>query len=55
MRHVGNRRSIAANPIRPTVTIPQKAPNASDACVTDAPSWVISSCDQLPFIVSQMP
>ena len=52
----GTRRATAANPIRPTVTIPQNAVSASAACVVDAPSLlVMSSCDQLPFTVSQIP
>jgi len=38
------------------VTIAQKAVSAIDASVTDAPcSVVMSSWDQLPFIVSQIP
>ena len=38
------------------MTIPQNANNAIDARVTDAPSsCVMSSCAQLPFIVSQTP
>jgi hypothetical protein len=36
--------------------MPQKAVSASAACVVDAPtSLVMSSCDQLPFAVSQKP
>ena len=38
------------------MTIAQNAVRASDATVVEAPSsLVMSSCDQLPFIVSQMP
>ena len=49
-------RWTAAKKILPTVTIPQKAVSASDASVVVAPSsLVMSSCDQLPLTVSQMP
>ena len=47
---------LSTNSTRPTVTIAQKAVSAIDASVAEAPcSVVMSSCDQLPFIVSQMP
>src|SRR5215469_18920790 len=47
---------MAANKTRPMVTIPQKIASAIDACVAVAPTRVVmSSWDQLPFIVSQMP
>ena len=53
---MGNQRWIEANSTRPTVTIPQNAVSASAAAVVEAPSsLVMSSWDQLPFIVSQMP
>ena len=36
--------------------MPQNAARASEAWLAEAPSrLVISSCDQLPFMVSQMP
>ena len=42
--------------MRPTVTIPQKAVSAIAATVVEAPSSVVmSSCNQLPLTVSQMP
>ena len=42
--------------MRPTVTIAQNAVRATAASVVDAPSSpVMSSCDQLPLTVSQMP
>jgi hypothetical protein len=37
------------------VTITQKAVRASEAAVVDAPSPAMSSCAQLPFIVSHTP
>ena len=47
---------MSAKTTRPRVTIPQNAASASAACVAEAPSClVISSCDQLPAIVSQPP
>ena len=53
---LGNRRWIAANSTRPTVTIAQNVVRAMAATVVEAPSsLVMSSWDQLPFIVSQMP
>ncbi len=53
---VGSQRSIDAMTTRPIVTIAQNVVRASDATVVDAPSsLVMSICDQLPFIVSQMP
>jgi hypothetical protein len=53
---VGSHRSMRANRTRPAVTIAQKVVRASEASVADAASCpVISSCAQLPFIVSQMP
>ena len=52
----GSQRSIAAKSTRPTVTIAQNAVRATRRRVVEAPSsLVMSSCDQLPFIVSQMP
>ena len=51
-----NQRPIDANSTRPAVTIAQNAVRASDAWVVVAPSSdVMSSWDQLPFMVSQMP
>jgi hypothetical protein len=56
VRWVGNHRWIEANSTRPTVTIAQNVVRATAAVVVEAPSSVVmSSCDQLPFIVSQMP
>ena len=53
---LGKLRWIAANRTRPTVTIPQNVVRAMAATVVEAPtSVVMSSCDQLPFSVSQMP
>ena len=52
----GSQRTMAANSTRPTVTMAQNAVSASAAWVVDAPSCeVISCCDQLPFMVSQIP
>ncbi len=52
----GKTRWTAAKKTRPTVTIAQNAVSARAACVVDAPSsLVMSSCDQLPLTVSQMP
>ncbi len=56
MRWVGNHRWIEAKTTRPMVTMAQKVVSASEATVVDAPSSVVmSSWDQLPFTVSQMP
>src|SRR5690242_17919233 len=53
---VGNQRWSQAKSTRPTVTIAQNAVRANAATVVDAPiSPVISSWDQLPFIVSHSP
>ena len=42
--------------MRPTVTIPQNAVSAMDACVVEAPrSVVMYSVAQLPFVVSTIP
>ena len=52
----GSRRWTAAKRTRPTVTIAQNAVRASAPAVVDAPSSLVrSSCDQLPFRVSQTP
>ena len=59
MRYVvrgGSQFWTAAKTTRPTVTIAQKAVSAIAAMVVEAPSsLVMSSCDQLPFTVSQTP
>ena len=56
MTRSGSHRPMAPNSTRPTVTMAQNAASASEAWVADAPSRVVmSSWDQLPFIVSQMP
>jgi len=55
MTRAGSHRPTAANSTRPAVTMAQNAASASEAWVADAPRpVVISSWDQLPFIVSQM-
>ena len=47
---------MAANRIRPTVTIPQNAVSASDATAADAPRLsVMYTVAQFPFIVSTTP
>ena len=51
----GKTRCTAAKRRRPRVTIPQNAVSVRDASVVDAPRSVMSSCDQLPLIVSQIP
>jgi hypothetical protein len=52
----GSQVCTAAKKTRPSVTMPQNAVRARAACVVDAPSSLVrSSCDQLPFRVSQMP
>ena len=52
----GSQRSMAANRIRPTVTMPQNAVSARDATAADAPRfWVMYTVAQLPFIVSTTP
>ena len=56
MRWVGNQRWIEAKMTRPMVTIAQNVVSASEATVVEAPSsLVMSSWDQLPLSVSQMP
>ncbi len=55
-RWVGNQRWMDARATRPTVTIVQNTVRAMAATVVEAPTSVVMSiCDQLPFIVSQMP
>ncbi len=55
MRVVGNTFCTVAKRTRPTVTMTQKVVRASEAIVVEAPRCAISLCDQLPFMVSQMP
>ena len=56
MTRSGSRPPMPANSTRPTVTIAQNAASANEAWVAEAPRRVVmSSCDQLPFIVSQSP
>src|SRR5580658_9776012 len=52
---LGSQRWIAANRTRPAVTTAQNAVSATAAVVDATPSEVMSSWDQLPFMVSQNP
>src|ERR1700735_4684552 len=52
---LGSQRWIAANSTRPAVTTAQNAVSATAAVVDATPSEVMSSWDQLPFMVSQNP
>jgi len=52
---VGSHRCTAANSTRPAVTTAQNAVSAIEAADAFMPSEVMSSWDQLPFIVSQKP
>src|ERR1700735_543729 len=52
---LGSQRWIAANSTRPAVTTAQNAVSATAAVVDTTPSEVMSSWDQLPFMVSQNP
>ena len=47
---------MAENRTSHAVTIAQNTASATEACVAEAPGWLVtSSWDQLPFIVSHMP